>query len=63
MAGPQVAIVAVLLATLTLFLWGRWRHDLVAMTALLACVLLGLVPAAAAFAGFGHPAVITVAWS
>jgi len=61
MAGPQVAIVAVLLATLSLFLWGRWRHDLVAMAALLACVLLGLVPAEAAFAGFGHPAVITVA--
>ncbi|MCM2319999.1 MAG: SLC13 family permease [Pseudomonas sp.] len=61
MAGPQVAIVAVLLATLTLFLWGRWRHDLVAMAALLACVLLGLVPAEEAFAGFGHPAVITVA--
>ncbi|HEY6611901.1 MAG TPA: SLC13 family permease [Pseudomonas sp.] len=54
-------MVAVLLVTLTLFLWGRWRHDLVAMAALLACVLLGLVPAEGAFAGFGHPAVITVA--
>ncbi|SFQ52232.1 TrkA-C domain-containing protein [Geopseudomonas sagittaria] len=61
MAGSQVAIVAVLLAALTLFLWGRWRHDLVAMAALLACVLLGLVPVEEAFAGFGHPAVITVA--
>ncbi|MCQ4347613.1 SLC13 family permease [Pseudomonas stutzeri] len=61
MTGSQLAIVAVLLVTLGLFLWGRWRHDLVALAALLACVLLELVPADAAFAGFGHPAVITVA--
>ena len=61
MTGSQMAIVAVLLVTLALFLWGRWRHDLVALAALLACVLLGLVPAEEAFAGFGHPAVITVA--
>jgi di/tricarboxylate transporter len=44
-----------------LFLWGRWRHDMIAGGALLACVLAGLVPAAEAFAGFGHPAVVTVA--
>lgn len=34
---------------------------MVAGGALLACVLSGLVPAENAFAGFGHPAVITVA--
>jgi di/tricarboxylate transporter len=33
----------------------------VAVSALLACVLTGLVPFSDAFAGFGHPAVITVA--
>nr|WP_255705412.1 MULTISPECIES: SLC13 family permease [unclassified Ectothiorhodospira] len=44
-----------------MFLWGRWRHDMVAVGALLACVLFGLVVPAEAFAGFGHPAVITVA--
>lgn len=44
-----------------MFMWGRWRHDMVAMAALLACVLAGLLPAGSAFAGFGHPAVITVA--
>jgi di/tricarboxylate transporter len=48
-------------ATVGAFLWGRWRHDMVALGSLLACVLLGLVPATEAFAGFGHPAVITVA--
>ena len=50
-----------LAATLALFIWGRVRYDVVALAALLTCVLLGLVPPADAFAGFGHPAVITVA--
>ncbi|WP_244325660.1 SLC13 family permease [Shewanella aestuarii] len=40
---------------------GKWRHDVVALMALLACVFLGVVPSADAFSGFGHPAVITVA--
>ncbi|MCR8726671.1 SLC13 family permease [Frigidibacter sp. ROC022] len=42
-------------------LWGRWRYDLVAFTALVAGVLLGVVPEHDAFAGFGHPAVMIVA--
>lgn len=61
MSVEQIQILGVLVLTITLFIWGRWRHDGIAMAALLACVLLGLVPSAQAFAGFGHPAVITVA--
>lgn len=61
MTLDQGLVIAVLIASMAFFLWGRWRHDMVAMAALLACVVLGLVPADAAFAGFGHPAVITVA--
>ena len=57
----QWKILAVLIVTIGLFIWGRFRHDLVALAALLATTLLGLVPTASAFAGFGHPAVITVA--
>ncbi len=57
----QAAILIILVATFGLFLWGRWRHDMVAMGALLACVIAGVVPGADAFLGFGHPAVITVA--
>ncbi len=57
----QIAIVFILLATLGLFVWGRWRFDVVAMTALMILTLAGIVPVADAFAGFGHPAVITVA--
>jgi len=44
-----------------LFIWGRFRYDVVAMLALLAVVLAGLVPFDQAFSGFAHPAVITVA--
>src|SRR6056297_880044 len=54
-------VFSILGATMGLFLWGRLRHDVVALAALLASVIAGLVPAGAAFAGFGHPAVITVA--
>lgn len=61
MQTNQFLILAILAATVGMFLWDRWRHDMVAGAALLLCVLLGVVPAADAFAGFGHPAVITVA--
>lgn len=61
MTPPQMMIFAILAATLALFLWGRFRHDIVALAALMACVMAGLVPADSAFEGFGHPAVITVA--
>ncbi|SDU04572.1 SLC13 family permease [Stappia sp. ES.058] len=61
MTTPQLLIYSILAATMGLFLWGRYRHDIVALAALLACVVAGLIPAEDAFAGFGHPAVITVA--
>ncbi|MFN3881581.1 MAG: SLC13 family permease [Nitrincola lacisaponensis] len=61
MTQDQSLILLILLMTLTLFLWGRWRHDIVAGGTLLACVLAGLVDANDAFSGFAHPAVITVA--
>jgi len=61
MTQDQGLIFAILVATMGLFIWGRWRHDVVALGALLACVLVGLVDDKDAFSGFGHPAVITVA--
>lgn len=61
MTQDQVVIVGLIGATMAMFLWGRWRHDMVALGALIACVVLGLVEPQAVFCGFGHPAVITVA--
>ncbi len=55
------AIIAVLVVILGLFIWGRWRYDIVALLALFACFLLGLVPSEVLFQGFSHPATITVA--
>ena len=61
MSPPQIYILAILAATMGLFIWGKWRHDMVAVSALLACVAAGVVASEEAFSGFGHPAVITVA--
>lgn len=61
METENTLILVILVATVGMFLWGRWRHDMVAAGALLACVLAGLVEPGMAFSGFGHPAVITVA--
>ncbi|WP_372964681.1 SLC13 family permease [Marinobacter sp.] len=57
----QGTVFAVLGVTLALFVWNRLRFDVVAMLALLAIAVAGLVPTEDLFAGFGHPAVITVA--
>ena len=61
MQNEQIFIFATLFLILVLFIWGKWRYDLVALFALLLVTITGLVPAAEAFSGFGHPAVITVA--
>ena len=61
MTQDQMILFGILAATVAMFAFGRWRHDMVAIAALLACVVTGLVPSDVAFSGFGHPAVITVA--
>ncbi|HJP20393.1 MAG TPA: SLC13 family permease [Alphaproteobacteria bacterium] len=61
MSLDQALLTAILVAVFALFAKGPWRYDVVAFAALLLAVLLGAVPAGQAFAGFGHPAVITVA--
>lgn len=55
-------ILFILLFFVFVFLiWGRWRYDLVAFSALLVAVVSGVVPVSEAFSGFGHPAVVVVA--
>ena len=61
MTSDQITVLLILGLVVGLFLWGKWRHDLVAVMALVACVLSGLIPTQDAFNGFGHPAVVTVA--
>lgn len=61
MTLDQTLILGLIVGGLILFVWGKYRHDVVALTLLLAAVALGLVPTQDAFSGLGHPAVITVA--
>ncbi len=57
----QAIVFGILALTLAMFVWGRWRYDIVSLGALLLVFIAGLVPAGEVFSGFGHPAVITVA--
>ncbi|HUT49128.1 MAG TPA: SLC13 family permease [Alphaproteobacteria bacterium] len=61
MTYEQIATLVILGVTLVMFIWGRWRYDLVAFCALIVAVFAGVVEPKAAFEGFGHAAVVTVA--
>jgi di/tricarboxylate transporter len=61
MSGPQILAFAIVVVMMGLFVWGRLRYDLVALLALLAAVLTGIVPADKAFSGFSDDIVIIVA--
>ncbi len=61
MTTDQIILFSLFGLVFVLLLWGRWRYDIVAFTALLAGLLLGVVPRDAAFSGFGHPATLIVA--
>ena len=61
MTQDQIILFALFGIVFALLIWGRFRYDLVAFSALMAAVVLGVVPAADAFAGFGHPATLVVA--
>ena len=61
METSQAIIVGIFVVLMGLFVWGRIRHDIVAMGGLMAGVLLGVVPSKTAFSGFGETAVVSVA--
>ncbi len=61
LTNEQLFALIILGASFIGFMVGRWRYDVIAIGALLALVILGIVPQGDAFLGFSHRAVITVA--
>lgn len=61
MTIDQTIVFCIIFFAMVMFIRNRIRYDVVGVIALLAAVLSGVVAADHAFAGFGHPAVITVA--
>ncbi len=61
MTTQQIILFGLLFFVFVFLIWGRWRYDLVAFTALLAAVMGGVVPVDKAFSGFGHPATVVIA--
>jgi di/tricarboxylate transporter len=61
MSTDQIILFSLFGAVFGLLLWGRFRYDIVAFSALMIGVVLGVVPQKDAFSGFGHPATLVVA--
>lgn len=57
----QLAAVGIVVTMLACFVVDRWRYDLVAVSALLVAVVVGIVPAGEAFSGFSDPVVVVIA--
>ncbi|MFN3520804.1 MAG: SLC13 family permease [Phenylobacterium sp.] len=61
MSYDQALAFSLVGVTIALFVWGRFRYDLVALAALGAGLALGVVPAAEAFAGFSSDITVIIA--
>ncbi|WP_045215641.1 SLC13 family permease [Desulfonatronovibrio magnus] len=61
MTTEQLIVFCVLGACLFLFIQGKIRYDLIALSALFVVVISGIISPDEAFTGFSHPAVVTVA--
>ena len=61
MTTDQIILFTLLFFVFVFLIWGRWRYDLVAFSALLVALLAGVVPTDQAFSGFGHSAVVIIA--
>ncbi len=60
MTADQAVTFAIVIATVAMFAWGKLSYDLVAMLALLAGLVTGVVPADRAFAGFSDNIVVII---
>ncbi len=61
MSSDQIFLLILLAIVLVMFVWGRWRYDVVALGARLLVAIVGIIPTRDVFLGFGHPATLTVA--
>lgn len=61
MTLPQALSFGLIAVIVALFIWNRFRFDLVALFGLLAALALGVVPADKAFSGFSDQVVVLVA--
>ncbi|SHK06195.1 Di-and tricarboxylate transporter [Shimia gijangensis] len=61
MTTDQIILFSLFGLVFIFLLWGKFRYDLIAFSALLLGVVLGVVDTKDAFSGFGHPATIVVA--
>ena len=61
MTADQVFLFALLVALFAFLVWGRVRYDVVALGALIAAYVGGVIPKGEVFAGFGHPATVIIA--
>ncbi|MGY4396725.1 di/tricarboxylate transporter [Sphingomonas sp. UYAg733] len=60
MTLPQYLSIATLIGMMALFIWGKFRYDVVAILALLAALALGIVAPKEAFKGFSDDIIIIV---
>lgn len=61
MTHDQALTFIIIAVTVGMFIWNKWRYDIVALLSLFAAVVAGIVPAEKAFSGFADPVVVTVA--
>lgn len=61
MSSEQALAFALMGATIGCFIWGRLRYDLIAMTALIAGALMGVIPVERMFSGFANDLIWIIA--
>ena len=62
MTTAQIILFVLMGLLFFMLIWGRFRYDLVAFSALLIALVVGVVPLEHAFSGFGHPATVVIAF-
>lgn len=61
MSTDNIILFSLFVVVFGMMIWGRFRYDIIAFSALIVAAIVGVVPAGDVFSGFGHPATIIVA--